>query len=125
MPAPDKDKQSGLQDEVLAGKFVLGALPPENMAELTRRLKRDRQFAAMVRRWRENLAETDHREKAAVASLLQRNPLAEGLPFRGQPLRTGSLLGAMLVEIWNSVRFWRLLALTAMVWTAALLFTIA
>lgn len=125
MTVPDKDKQSGLQDEVLAGKFVLGALPPESMAELAKRLKRDRQFAAMVRRWRENLAETDHREKVAVATLLQRDPMAGGLPFRAQPLRTGPLLGAMIGEIWNSVRFWRLLALTAMLWTAVLLFTIA
>ncbi|MFF2322405.1 hypothetical protein ACFVTJ_15260 [Agrobacterium sp. NPDC058088] len=125
MTAPDKDKQSGLQDEVLAGKFVLGALPPENVAELTKRLKRDRQFAAMVKRWHENLAETDHREKVAVATLLKRNPMTGGLPFRGQPLRTRHLLGAMLMEIWNSVRFWRLLALTAMLWTAVLLFTIA
>ena len=51
MTAPDRDKQSGLQDEVLAGEYVLGALPPESMAELAKRVKRDRQFAAMVRRW--------------------------------------------------------------------------
>ena len=56
MTAPDRDKQSVLRDEVLAGEYVLGALPPESMAELAKRVKRDRQFAAMVRRWRDNLA---------------------------------------------------------------------
>lgn len=35
------------------------------------------------------------------------------------------MFAAMLSEIWHSVRFWRLLALTAMLWTAVLLFTIA
>ncbi|CUX27540.1 hypothetical protein [Agrobacterium fabrum] len=125
MTAPDKDKQSGLQDEVLAGKYVLGALPPENMAELARRVKRDRQFAAMVNRWRENLAETDHREKVAVAALLHRSPMSGGLPFRSQPFRAGTIFSVMVAEVWNSVRFWRLLALTAMLWTAVLLFTIA
>lgn len=125
MTAPDRDKQSGLRDEVLAGKYVLGALPPENMAELAKRVKRDRQFAVIVRRWRENLAETEYREKATVAALLHRDPARAGLPFRSQPLRTGSMFTAVIAEIWNSVRFWRLLALTATLWTAALLFTIA
>ena len=125
MTAPDRDKQSGLRDEVLAGEYVLGALPPESMAELAKRVKRDRQFAAMVRRWRDNLAETEHRENATVAALLERDPSRSGLPFRGQPLRGGSMFAAMLSEVWHSVRFWRLLALTATLWTAVLLFTIA
>jgi anti-sigma-K factor RskA len=125
MTAPDRDKQSGLRDEVLAGEYVLGALPPESMAELTKRVKRDRQFAAMVRRWRENLAETEYREKATMAVLLERDPARPGLPFRSQPLRGGSVFAGMFSEVWNSVRFWRLLALTAMLWTAVLLFTIA
>lgn len=125
MTAPDRDKQSGLRDEVLAGEYVLGALPPESMAELTKRVKRDRQFAAMVRRWRENLAETEYREKATMAVLLERDPARPGLPFRSQLLRGGSVFAAMFSEVWNSVRFWRLLALTAMLWTAVLLFTIA
>ncbi|AYM61222.1 hypothetical protein G6L68_01560 [Agrobacterium fabrum] len=125
MTAPDRDKQSGLRDEVLAGEYVLGALPPESMAELTKRVKRDRQFAAMVRRWRENLAETEYREKATMAVLLEKDPARPGLPFRSQPLRGGSVFAAMFSEVWNSVRFWRLLALTAMLWTAVLLFTIA
>ncbi|NIB56727.1 hypothetical protein [Agrobacterium tumefaciens] len=125
MAVPDRDKQSGLRDEVLAGEYVLGALPPESMAELAKRVKRDRQFAAMVRRWRDNLAETEYRERAGVAALLDRDPLRSGLPFKGQPLRNGSIFAAMLLEVWNSVRFWWLLALTAMLWTAVLLFTIA
>ena len=125
MTVPDRDKQSGLRDEVLAGEYVLGALSPESMAELAKRVKRDRQFAAMVRRWRDNLAETEYRERAGVAALLDRDPLRPGLPFKGQPLRGGSIFPAMFLEIWNSVRFWRLLALTAMLWTAVLLFTIA
>ncbi len=125
MTAPDRDKQSGLRDEVLAGEYVLGALPPESMAELAKRVKRDRQFAAMVRRWRDNLAETEYRENATVAALLERDPRRSGLPFRSLPLRSGSIFAAMLSEIWHSVRFWRLLALTAMLWTAVLLFTIA
>jgi len=125
MTAPDRDKQSGLRDEVLAGEYVLGALPPESMAELAKRVKRDRQFAAMVRRWRENLAETEYREKATMAVLLERDTARPGLPFRSQPLRGGRVFAAMFSEVWNSVRFWRLLALTAMLWTAVLLFTIA
>ncbi len=124
MTAPDRDQQSGLRDEVLAGKFVLGTMPPQEMAELAKRVKRDRQFAAVVRRWRENLAETEYREKANVAALLQ-GRAARGLPFKGQTLRKGSMVTAIMQELWHSVRFWRLLAMTAMLWTAVLLFTIA
>lgn len=125
MTVPDRDKRSGLRDEVLAGEFVLGVLPPEDMAELSRRVGNDHQFAAMVKRWQENLAETEYREKAAIAVLLKEDPTRRRLVCRGLPNGKRAMLAVVFAEIWNSVRFWRLLALTAMLWTAVLLFTIA
>ena len=47
----------GTHDEVIAGEYVLGVLPAETARQVEGRLKTDRQFAAMVRRWRENLAD--------------------------------------------------------------------
>ncbi|UXS00037.1 hypothetical protein [Agrobacterium tumefaciens] len=125
MTVPDRDKRSGLRDEVLAGEYVLGVLPPDDMAELERRVGSDRQFAAMVKRWQENLAETAYREKAAIAVLLKDDPVRQKLVSRGMPSGKRAMLAAILTEVWNSVRFWRLLALTAMLWTAVLLFSIA
>lgn len=50
---------SGAHDEVLAGEYVLGALAPDAARQVEARMKKDRQFAAMVRRWQENLSDLD------------------------------------------------------------------
>lgn len=50
---------SGAHDEVLAGEYVLGALAPDAARQVEARMKRDRHFAAMVRRWQENLSDLD------------------------------------------------------------------
>ncbi|MDD1497124.1 hypothetical protein PVA19_01770 [Agrobacterium sp. CNPSo 3708] len=62
MALPDKDMRGGLKDQVLAGKYVLGALPEDVKAELAERVRKDQQFATIVRRWEDNLAETEVRE---------------------------------------------------------------
>ncbi len=46
-------------DDVLAAEFVLGLLSPETMSALDSRVQRDQGFAALVERWRKQLAPLD------------------------------------------------------------------
>ncbi len=77
----------GRYDEVIAGEYVLGVLPAETARQVEGRLKTDRQFAAMVRRWQENLAdpyEVDG-DPWMVAGPSAR--LSGGLPLTARPAR--------------------------------------
>ena len=44
------------RDEVIAGEYVLGALSAEDRRKAEARMATDRNFAAMVIRWQNNLA---------------------------------------------------------------------
>ncbi|QCI98910.1 hypothetical protein [Agrobacterium larrymoorei] len=125
MTLPDREKYGGLKDEVLAGKFVLGALPEDVKAELAKRIKKDRQFAAMVRRWQDNLSESDAHEKRSFASYMDAS--MDHARRRPDDRLHRSIYGrfAIISALWNSTRFWRLMTLAAIVWAMVLFFTIA
>ncbi len=53
---------SGISDEVLAGEYVLGALPADRARRVEARLATDGHFASIVQRWQDNLAETTFNE---------------------------------------------------------------
>ncbi|MGL3608364.1 anti-sigma factor [Rhizobium sp. G187] len=57
MSTPDQSKGDRSRDEVLAGEYVLGVLGMPERAEVEARLLHDRQFAAVVRRWEDNLTQ--------------------------------------------------------------------
>ena len=125
MTLPDREKYGGLKDEVLAGKFVLGALPEDVKAELAKRVRKDRQFAVMVRRWQDNLGETEAREKRSFASYMDAS-MDHALRRPDDKLHR-SIYGrfAIFSALWNSTRFWRLMTLAAILWAMVLFVTIA
>lgn len=123
MALPDKDMRGGLKDQVLAGKYVLGALPEDVKAELAERVRKDQQFATIVRRWEDNLAETEVREQRTFASYVDAS-MDHALRRSDDKLHL-SIYGrfAILTALWNSTRFWRMTTLAAVLWAAVLLFT--
>ncbi len=125
MTLPDREKRSGLKDEVLAGEYVLGALTADASAELAKRVKTDRQFAAMVRRWQENLADTQRSDHRTFSSYIDAS-MDHALRRSDDKLHR-SIYGrfAIVTGLWNSVRFWRLTTSAALLWAAVLLFSVA
>ncbi len=123
MTLPDREKRCGLQDEVLAGEYVLGALSSDASAELAKRMKTDRQFAATVRRWQENLAEIDRTDRRAFSAYGAGRAVDHGRRRSDIKVHRG-IYGrfAIVSALWNSVRFWRLTTSAAVLWAAALLF---
>lgn len=122
MTLPDREQRSGLKDEVLAGEYVLGALSADASAELAKRVKTDRQFAAMVRRWQENLADGQRSDDRTFASYIDAS--MDHALRRSDDRLHRSIYGrfAIVSALWNSVRFWRLATSAALLWAAALLF---
>ncbi|MES5098166.1 hypothetical protein ABUK73_08035 [Agrobacterium sp. BA1120] len=125
MTLPDREKRSGLKDEVLAGEYVLGALTADASAELAKRVKTDRQFAAMVRRWQENLADTQRSDHRTFSSYIDAS--MDHAVRRSDDKLHRSIYGrfAIITALWNSVRFWRLTTSAALLWAAVLLFSVA
>lgn len=122
MTLPDREQRSGLKDEVLAGEYVLGALSADASAELAKRVKTDRHFAAMVRRWQENLADGQRSDDRTFASYIDAS--MDHALRRSDDRLHRSIYGrfAIVSALWNSVRFWRLATSAALLWAAALLF---
>jgi len=56
MTSPDQSKGGRSRDEVLAGEYVLGVLSFKDRRVVEERMRRDRQFAAIVSRWETNLS---------------------------------------------------------------------
>lgn len=110
MTAFDKDMRDPRRDEVIAGEYVLGALSAEDRRKVERRLARDRRFAAMVSRWERNLAASAEEEAIAF-------PLPAGRPVVGLP-RDAALSGPW-AGFWNSLGFWRALAVASLTVAAA------
>ena len=78
MTTPVGGTGSGAHDEVLAGEYVLGALAPDMERVVAARLKTDRQFAAIVRRWQDNL--TDVNDSEADPWLIAASSRISGAP---------------------------------------------
>lgn len=98
MTTPVGGTGSGAHDEVLAGEYVLGALSPDTARLVEARLKTDRQFAAIVRRWQDNLSDADEADSdpwLVVGNMHASGPAADAefsMPARG---------------VWQSFAFWR------------------
>ncbi|WEX77824.1 anti-sigma factor [Sinorhizobium numidicum] len=101
------------RDEVIAGEYVLGVLSAEDRRKVEARMATDRNFAAIVIRWQNNLASFD-------GSVVVSRPRASASVERrisDMPASPGRSPG-----LWNSLPLWRSLAiasLTAVVVLAA------
>ncbi|TCN36255.1 anti-sigma factor domain-containing protein [Sinorhizobium americanum] len=105
------------RDEVIAGEYVLGVLSAEDRRKVEARMATDSDFAAMVLRWRNNLATFDTAyETIAQARAL---PAAEHRAFEVQA-GAGDSIG-----LWNSLSFWRSLAIASLAAVAVLMISLA
>ncbi len=111
MTSPDQSKGGRSRDEVLAGEYVLGVLSFKDRRVVEERMRRDRQFAAIVSRWETNLsAFNDDYDVVSpsqetfkqIEARLFGTPDATSAPSRG---------------LWGSVIFWRCLALVSLLIT--------
>lgn len=114
MSMPDSNKQSGMKDEILAGEYVLGALPPDVHEQLTLRIKQDRSFALMVSRWQANLQQVAFEEQASHTAYAGRLQAQSNAIASMQPRYGSSNARPMLAALWNSAGFWRVVAFGAM-----------
>lgn len=105
MTTPVGGTGSGAHDEVLAGEYVLGVLSGENARQVEARLKNDPQFAAMVRRWQENLTDLDDIESDPWSLLDPARAAATGAPI---PVH---FTMPAIRPFWQSFAFWRGLGL--------------
>ncbi|QLF69238.1 anti-sigma factor [Peteryoungia desertarenae] len=108
MATPDQSKGDRSRDEVLAGEYVLGVLGSDERKRVEARLRLDPSFAAIVRRWEENLSQFDH-EYAEV-----KPPDALFAQIESRIFGDGakSSLG-FWASIWASVVFWRSIGLVS------------
>ena len=104
-------------DEVIAGEYVLGALSAEERRKVEARLVQDRQFAAMVSRWRENLSTLDDEHEGPklppYRQVAGRHVLAATTP---DAVLSGKVAGGC----WHSLMLWRALALASLAVAAGL-----
>jgi anti-sigma-K factor RskA len=97
MSSPDQSKGGRSRDEVLAGEYVLGVLSQEDRQKVERRMRNDRQFAAIVNRWEQNLSAFNDEYEAAM-------PSPDVFPKIERRLFGERRSGGRL---WNSLVFWR------------------
>jgi anti-sigma-K factor RskA len=115
MTEPDQSKGNRSRDEVLAGEYVLGVLSAENRVRVEIRMKQDRQFAAVVHRWEENLSEFN-----------DDYPIEQPKPDSFSTIET-RLFGREALQqnnrwarIWNSASVWRGVSLVSIIAVASL-----
>lgn len=100
MSSPDQSKGGRSRDEVLAGEYVLGVLSLEDRQKVERRMRSDRQFAAIVSRWEQNLSGFNDDYEAVM-------PSAAVFPKIEKRIFGESAFGA---NLWNSLLLWRSVA---------------
>lgn len=114
----DKDGRDPRRDEVIAGEYVLGVLSAEDRLKVEARLTSDRQFAAIVNRWEENLSSfNDDYETIATP---QRVYAAVERRILETPPRDAMLSGTVAGGFWNSLSFWRSVAFVSVAVAAGL-----
>lgn len=123
MTAPDKDMRDPRRDEVIAGEYVLGVLSAEDRRKVEARLARDRQFAAIVNRWEENLSTFNDDYEALqppprVFSAVEQRILGAAPP-------DAAFSGKVAGGFWNSLALWRALAFASLAVTAGLAFSLS
>lgn len=100
MSTPDQSKGDRSLDEVLAGEYVLGVLGGSERRQVEARLRHDRQFAAMVKRWEENLTQfNDDYAEAPPDQLFSK--IEERL------FKSPAAVAATKASLWNSLVLWR------------------
>ncbi|RVI63819.1 anti-sigma factor [Sinorhizobium meliloti] len=94
------------RDEVIAGEYVLGALSADDRRKAEARMATDRNFAAMVIRWQNNLAAFgDEYESAAPRRRFRSSERAVFEAGRGADDPRG---------VWGSLPLWRSAALVSL-----------
>lgn len=115
MTTPDQSKGDRSRDEVLAGEYVLGVLAAAERATVEERLRHDRLFAAMVRRWERNLSGVE----TGYGGERMRPPVfLAGFARDAGDVGDLSFTGAA-ASLWNSLSLWRSLALASFATLAA------
>ncbi len=113
MTTPDKSKGDRSRDELLAGEYVLGVLPGDARRKVEERLARDSAFAAIVRRWQENLLDIE--SEAQPLSRPAARPSRSEMKAAARPARQAPQARRPGGWWWNSLPLWRgLTALSVM-----------
>ncbi len=109
MTTPDQSKGDRSRDEVLAGEYVLGVLGVEDRLQVEERLRTDRTFATIVRRWEDNLSQfnDDYGLELPPEALFAK---IEGRLFSEPPK---SAWTSAFAALWNSLALWRGLAVAS------------
>ncbi|MBB4953108.1 anti-sigma-K factor RskA [Agrobacterium vitis] len=115
MTNPDQSKGNRSRDEVLAGEYVLGVLSTESRIQVELRIRQDRQFAAMVHRWEENLSQFNDEYTVAQPGQDSFTMIERRLFGREPPQDTNRLS-----RLWNSVSLWRGISLVSLIALASL-----
>ncbi|MBB6486519.1 anti-sigma factor domain-containing protein [Rhizobium lusitanum] len=111
MSTPDQSKGGRSRDEVLAGEYVLGVLSLEDRQKVERRMRSDRQFAAIVSRWEQNLSEFNEEYESAT-------PAKAVFPKIEKRIFGEAALGA---HLWKSLVLWRSVAFGSLFLAAGVL----
>lgn len=122
MTASGREMREPCCDEVIAGEYVLGVLSDEDRRKVEARLAKDRQFAAMVGRWKENLSTLDDEHEGLH--------LPPHLHASGRHVHTVTppdavLSGKVAGGCWHSLALWRALALASLAVAAGLAFSMS
>lgn len=109
MTAPIPEGRDFRRDEVIAGEYVLGVLSADDRRKVEVRLASDRNFAAMVDRWQNNLSSFD--EAYETLGPPRKMPSVNRLRLVDQPVPAPvrSRHG-----LWTSLALWRGLALASL-----------
>ncbi len=118
MTASGRKMREPCCDEVIAGEYVLGALSAEERSKVEARLAKDRQFAAIVSRWKENLSAPDDAGLPAYPHPVGRDVLTAAPP-------DAVLCGKVAGGCWHSLTLWRALAFASLAVAAGLAFSMS
>ncbi|MCR6500792.1 anti-sigma factor [Shinella sp. CPCC 101442] len=112
MTASDKEMRDPRRDEVIAGEYVLGVLSAEDRRKVEARLAKDRQFAAMVNRWEENLSTFNDDYEALQPSPRAYSAIEQRILGTAPP--DAAFSGKVAGGFWNSLALWRALAFASL-----------
>ena len=122
MTASGREMREPCCDEVIAGEYVLGVLSAEDRRKVEARLVQDRQFAAMVSRWQENLLTLDD-EHEALHLPPHLHPAGRHILTVAPP--DAVLSGKVSGGCWHSLGLWRALAFASLAIAAGLAFSMS
>lgn len=102
MTSADRSSGDRSRDEVLAGEYVLGVLSANDRQKVEARIVLDRNFAAIVQRWQENLVSLDEEYEREQPPAWIYPRIEQRL--HGAPLAANA---GKQVGLWQSLAFWR------------------